>query len=141
MNGKHIFYGKLLGLMVIAGVLLVSLSRPGFAEEPYDEETYGPESPIIWTKPVTAVLFKHQRHTMEAGLECDSCHDDIFQMEAGSAQENDDFTMESLYQGKYCGVCHDGETAFSSKSRCTSCHLGVQQYKKLTGETVKHDGH
>ncbi len=141
MNKRHISFGKLLAPMVIAGALLLALNRPGLAEEKYDEETYGPQSPIIWTKPVTAVIFKHKRHTMEAGLECDSCHDGIFQMEAGSAQENDDFTMASLYAGKYCGACHDGETAFSSKSRCTSCHLGVQQYKNLTGGAQQHSGH
>ena len=141
MNGRYIFFGKLLGLIVIAAAILVTLSRPGLADEPYDEETYGPASPIIWTKPVTAVIFKHKRHTLEAGLECDSCHDDIFQMEAGSAAENDDFTMESLYNGKYCGACHDGDTAFSSKSRCTSCHIGVQAYQKLTGAAEKHEGH
>ena len=141
MNGRHIHFGKLLGLMVIAGTLLVAFSRPGLAEEPYDEETYGPETPIIWTKPVTAVVFTHKRHTMEAGLECDSCHDEIFEMEAGSAEEKDDFTMASLYEGKYCGSCHDGETAFASSSRCTSCHIGVQAYKKRTGGPATHGGH
>jgi len=134
MNNKHIFLGKLIGLVVIAGTFLVLLSRPGLAEEPYDEEAYGPETPITWTKPVTAVVFTHKRHTMEAGLECDSCHDEIFEMEAGLAAENDDFNMASLYEGKYCGACHDGDTAFSSNSRCTACHIGVQAYNK------KHSG-
>jgi len=142
MNGRHILFGKLLGLMVITGVLLVALNRPGIAEEAYDEETYGPASPIMWTKPVTAVIFNHKRHTMEAGLECDSCHDGIFNMEAGSAAENDDFTMDSLYKGKYCGACHDGQTAFASSSRCTSCHIGVQAYQKRTGTApAAHGGH
>ncbi len=141
MNGRHILFGKLFGLMLIAAIVMVSLSRPCAADEPYDEETYGPESPIIWTNPVTAVVFKHKRHTMEAGLECDSCHDDIFEMEAGSAQEQEDFNMESLYAGKYCGSCHDGDTAFSSNSRCTSCHIGVQAYKKLTGSGEQHGDH
>jgi len=128
MNGRHIFFGKLLGMMVITGLLLASLNLPSYADEPYDEETYGPETPITRTKPVTAVVFTHKRHTLEAGLECDSCHDDIFQMEAGLSAENDDFNMASLYAGKYCGTCHDGETAFSSNSRCTACHIGVQAY-------------
>lgn len=141
MNGRHILFGKLLGLMVIAGILMVGLSRPSFADEPYDEETYGPESPIIWTNPVKAVVFRHQRHTMEAGLECDSCHDDIFQMEAGASEEKEDFTMASIYEGKYCGGCHDGETAFAANSRCTACHIGVQGYNKLNGNEETHGGH
>ncbi|MDH4320011.1 MAG: cytochrome c3 family protein [Desulfobulbaceae bacterium] len=141
MNNRHIFFGKLLGPLVIAGALMLTLNHPVSAEQPYDEDTYGPAAPILWTKPVTAVIFNHKRHTMEAGLECDSCHDGIFQMEAGSAEGNDDFTMDSLYKGKYCGACHDGQTAFASNSRCTSCHIGVQAYQKRIGGQKAPKGH
>ena len=131
---------KIVTLIILSLALFmyaaVSLSNQSAEEqEPYDEDTYGPEAPIIWTKPVKAVIFNHKTHTMDAGMDCDSCHDDLFEMEAGVAEEADDFTMESLYEGNYCGACHDGDTAFASNTRCTSCHIGVRGYARLTGES------
>jgi c(7)-type cytochrome triheme protein len=55
-------------------------------------------------------------------------------MEAGVAEENEDFTMVSLYDGGYCGSCHDGDTAFASDTRCTACHIGVRGHARLVGE-------
>ncbi len=103
-------------------------------EEAYDEDTYGPANPIVWTKPVKAVVFYHKRHTMDAGLSCDSCHNgEMFEMAAGTAEGNADFTMASLYKGKYCGACHDGQMAFASNTRCTTCHIGVKGFNRLNG--------
>ena len=39
--------------------------------------------------------------------------------------------MASLYEGNYCGACHDGDTAFASNTRCTACHIGVNGYERL----------
>jgi c(7)-type cytochrome triheme protein len=120
---------SLLTFLVFGAVLFIYGGQA--VGEEYDEETYGPEAPIIFVKPVKAVDFSHKVHTMGAGLECDSCHDSIFQMEAGNAEQNDDFTMESLYAGKYCGACHDGDMAFASNKRCTFCHIGVKGFERL----------
>ncbi len=112
----------------------------GIAIGSEDEEDY-PQEPIIFTKPVKAVIFDHKIH-IENGLDCDSCHDEPFEMAAGTAEENKDFNMKSLYEGKYCGQCHDGETAFASNTRCTLCHIGVKGYNRLTGVKPKgHGGH
>lgn len=90
----------------------------------YDEDTYGPARMMVWNKPVPRVTFSHKVHTMDAELECDSCHDDLFEMEAGTVEEKDDFNMASFADGNYCGACHDGDTAFSANdsSMCASCH-------------------
>lgn len=88
---------------------------------------------IHFSKPVTGVLFSHARHVDELGLECDACHEGLFAYEAGAAEANDDFTMKSLAEGNYCGACHDGDTAFSSETRCASCHEGVKGYKRALG--------
>jgi len=132
---------KILLLMVLGGFLLtgaiLSAEEKKAADSEYDEDTYGPEAPIVWTKPVESVVFQHKTHTMDAGLDCDSCHDDIFVMEAGAAQENDDFTMASLYEGNYCGSCHDGSTAFASDTRCTTCHIGVRGHARMMGGESK----
>ncbi len=129
--------GLLLGIFLLAGFLLhalPSLSQEGGEAE---EEADYPTEPIIFTKPLKAVLFDHRLHVEEAGLSCEDCHDEVFEMEAGSTQENEDFTMESLYQGKYCGVCHDGESAFASNTRCATCHIGVMGYQRLTGSPAE----
>ncbi len=99
---------------------------------------------VIFTRPVKAVVFDHKVHVEDQGLECDSCHDDPFEMAAGTAEENEDFNMEALYQGKYCGTCHDGETAFASDTKCTTCHIGVKGYNrinKIGEEAEEGDGH
>lgn len=88
--------------------------------------------PIIYDKPVRGVIFSHKDH-VEKGLSCEMCHDALFTMQAKKAQENDDFTMDSLYKGKYCGACHNGSMAFASNTRCATCHIGVKGEKRMTG--------
>lgn len=129
-----------IALFVLCGVLAAS-DKTSATEEEYDEDTYGPLAPIIWTKPVRTVIFNHKTHTMEAGLDCDSCHDDLFEMEAGAAEQNEDFTMATLYDGGYCGACHDGSTAFASNTRCTTCHIGVRGHARLVGGSEKSEQH
>ena len=126
----------ILGVLLLSGVWLMAADEKP-AAEPYDEDTFGPEAPIIWDKPVKSVVFDHKIHTQVNELSCDSCHDDLFTMEAGAAQENEDFTMETLYNGGYCGACHDGSTAFASNKRCTSCHIGVRGKARLVGGEAK----
>ncbi len=104
-------------------------------EEEYDEDTYGPEAPIIWMHPVKGVAFVHKIHTMDAGLDCDACHDDFFEMEAGAAEEKEDFIMETIYEGGYCGACHDGDSAFAANTQCATCHIGVMGAMRENGET------
>ncbi len=92
-----------------------------------------PEERIVWSKPVKAVVFHHQLHTDEYGLECDSCHNEVFAMKSGTAEQSPFFTMKSLYKGQYCGKCHDGETAFASNTLCNTCHIGKKGYNRLMG--------
>lgn len=81
---------------------------------------------ITYTKPVRAVIFSHKLHAEKKGLTCDLCHPAFFEMQALKVQGNADFNMQSLYQGKYCGACHNGTMAFASNTRCASCHVGVK---------------
>lgn len=135
---KKILLLMVLGVFVLSGLMLNASEVQVKADDSdYDEDEYGPLAPVIWTKPVKSVVFEHKVHTMGAGLDCDSCHDELFEMEAGVAEENDDFTMESLYDGGYCGACHDGETAFASNTRCTTCHIGVRGHARLVGGAGK----
>ena len=131
---KKLLLVVVLGVAVLSGALVLADNKA--VEEDYDEDTYGPKAPVIWVKPVRSVIFDHKIHTMQGGLECDSCHDDLFQMEAGAAQENDDFTMATMYDGGYCGACHDGSTAFAANTRCTACHIGVRGHNRLQGDAA-----
>lgn len=92
-----------------------------------------PADPIVWTEPVKAVTFSHKDHTEEFGLDCDSCHNSAFAMKSGAAVKSNNFTMDALYKGQFCGACHDGDTAFASNTRCTTCHIGVKGYNRMMG--------
>ena len=92
------------------------------ADEKYDPDTYGPEAPIVWEKPARAT-FLHKTHTMDAGLECSACHDDLFAMESKEESKRETFTMEEMAKGKYCGACHNGNDAFDVSTQCASCHF------------------
>lgn len=99
-----------------------------------------PEAPIVYDKPVRGVIFSHKAH-MDKGLSCEMCHNRLFEMQAKKAQENSDFVMESLYQGKYCGACHNGTLAFASNTRCATCHIGVKGEDRLKAGTTGKKGH
>jgi len=96
---------------------------------------------IVYEKPVKGVVFSHKIHVEEKGLSCDMCHNRLFEM-GKVAQDKADFVMESLYQGKYCGACHNGTLAFASNSRCATCHIGVKGQKRLSnGDKQEKKGH
>ncbi len=88
---------------------------------------------ILYTKPLESVIFSHQDHVRK-GLSCSTCHSGLFEMEALNVQKNKDFTMDSLYQGKYCGACHNGKKAFASDTQCARCHVG--SFAKATGKDI-----
>lgn len=99
---------------------------------------------VVFNKPVKTVTFNHKGH-VEMGLDCASCHDREFEMRLGAAEERPEkFTMEALYAGKYCGVCHNGSDAFASNTRCTTCHIGVKGFERayaapaVTGDKKGH---
>lgn len=91
---------------------------------------------VIFNHPVKAVVFGHKEH-VALGLDCASCHDKAFEMRKGAAEEHPEkFTMRALYAGKYCGVCHNGNIAFASNTRCTSCHIGVKGLERMLSESA-----
>ena len=96
---------------------------------------------ILYTKPLMSVLFSHKVHAEDMGMGCDMCHPDLFEMAANTAENNDDFTMQGLYDGKYCGACHNGQMAFASNTQCARCHIGVKGYNKIKGIGEQKGGH
>ncbi|WP_310598972.1 c(7)-type cytochrome triheme domain-containing protein [Desulfobulbus sp.] len=91
---------------------------------------------IVFNRPVKGVVFTHKAH-VDMGLDCASCHDKAFEMRKGAAEEElGKFNMRALYAGKYCGVCHNGNIAFASNTRCTSCHIGVKGVEKMLNKAA-----
>ena len=80
---------------------------------------------ITYETPVR-VVFDHELH-LDAGMECDSCHDELFAEEALAVEAEGDFNMATFKEGKYCGACHDGETSFHIYSQCESCHAAPKE--------------
>ena len=130
----------LLSIAFIAAVL-ISPAQLSASEE---EDSHGGD--IVYTLPLKAVLFSHKTHVEDVGFDCDTCHDDIFEMVPSTGEKNKDrvffegkYCMKALNEGKYCGSCHDGDTAFSADSQCARCHIGVKGYNRLYGKDTGDD--
>ncbi len=61
------------------------------------------------------IIFSHEKHTVWNG--CEGCHPDIF---PSVKKGTNAFSMFQIYNGEYCGVCHD-KVAFPL-IECQRCH-------------------
>ena len=54
----------------------------------------------------------------DKGLKCTDCYTKVFPMKKGTK-----ITMAEINEGKYCGVCHNGQRAFKSseQANCEKC--------------------
>jgi c(7)-type cytochrome triheme protein len=64
------------------------------------------------------VVYSHDSHITKAGLKCSDCHYKIYKM----AKMQLKATMADMQNGISCGVCHNGQKAFSVKTNCNKCH-------------------
>ena len=70
------------------------------------------------------VVFPHWFHRLR--FTCNVCHNEAgFKMRAGS----NDISMADIIDGKFCGMCHNGQIAWSPEY-CYRCHSG---YPGLAG--------
>lgn len=67
------------------------------------------------TKEMPFVRFSHYAHTL--WLDCSNCHPTPFEQKTGSTS----ITMDDIFRGKYCGMCHD-RVAFITFFSCQRCH-------------------
>jgi len=64
------------------------------------------------------VIYPHWFHRIR--FRCKVCHGELgFEMKAGA----NDVTMAEIIDGKFCGMCHNGEIAWSTE-HCDICHSG-----------------
>jgi c(7)-type cytochrome triheme protein len=64
---------------------------------------------------MTPAIFSHQLHM--SMFACNNCHTAIFKYKKGASG----MKMDDIYKNKFCGSCHNGQTAFAS-SECQRCH-------------------
>lgn len=69
--------------------------------------------------PMGKVIFDGSVHAEKVGT-CKDCHKvGMFQaMKKGSVS----IKMADMYEGKYCGFCHDGKITFDLAANCGRCH-------------------
>jgi c(7)-type cytochrome triheme protein len=72
---------------------------------------------------VRPVVFPHWFHRIR--FRCKVCHHELgFEMRAGA----NDVRMSDIAEGRFCGTCHDGRTAWGA-DRCDLCHSGLPGLK------------
>ncbi|MEC4676004.1 MAG: c(7)-type cytochrome triheme domain-containing protein [Nitrospirota bacterium] len=64
---------------------------------------------------ISRAVFSHETHT--AMFDCDRCHTSVFKFRQGGSG----MKMDDIYQGKFCGSCHNDRMAFGPMS-CKKCH-------------------
>ncbi|MFQ3573553.1 MAG: c(7)-type cytochrome triheme domain-containing protein [Thermodesulfovibrionales bacterium] len=81
-----------------------------------------PKRELVYTLKggVPPAYFGHDLHTKM--FKCEDCHNKHFPMKMRGSGMN----MQKMYEGKYCGACHNGRLSFDVKVDCVKCHY----YKK-----------
>lgn len=100
--------GFLIGLVILAvGAPVIGAAFPSAVRIPRRQTTHPNSLP--------AALFSHRTH---GSLVCFACHPSTF------PQAPVAFTHVDMKQGRFCGHCHDGRTAFAvSVTPCGICHV------------------
>lgn len=78
---------------------------------------------LVFNKGALPVRYNHEAHAKRFG--CRECHPGLFLMKAGTAE----VTMKEIYNGAYCGACHDGARAFPA-TECAKCHPSIKGFSK-----------
>lgn len=99
-------------LLILMSLLLFNISMP-MAE--YGDVILNKRAEKEGMRPV---IFPHWFHRMR--FRCKVCHHELgFEMRAGA----NDITMDRIIDGEFCGMCHNGEVAWSVEN-CELCHSG-----------------
>ena len=117
-NAIHIYktHKHILALLLL--LLNIIILSPVAAE--YGDVVLNKRAELAEMRPV---IFPHWFHRMR--FRCKVCHHELgFQMKAGS----NDINMVDIIDGKFCGMCHNGDIAWTVEN-CDLCHSGVPGLK------------
>jgi len=99
--------------LVFALLLLLAWAWPAHAE--YADVVLNEAAEKGGVRPV---VFPHWFHRIR--FRCKVCHSELgFKMRAGA----NEVLMTDIIDGKFCGMCHNGQVAWSV-DRCDLCHSG-----------------
>ena len=102
-------------VLAMSVVLIALLARPCTAAQAdfvMKRTTTDPSA-----KEIPVSVFPHQLHRVL--FKCYVCHESIFKMKAHA----NTITMDGVFNGKFCGVCHNGKTSFAADfGSCDRCH-------------------
>lgn len=100
-------------------ILLLTSVMPGNqAMAEYGDVVLNNTSKAVGMNPV---IFPHWVH--RAKYSCRACHESLgFKMKVGTSG----ITMQKIFAGEYCAVCHNGKTAFET-AKCQLCHSGKKE--------------
>ena len=117
-RGRHAARGLRTALLVVAAVALAVL--PAEAPAEYGDVVLNKRSEKAGVLPV---VFPHWFHRIR--FRCKVCHSELgFKMRAGA----NDVLMASIIDGKFCGMCHNGQIAWGAE-QCDLCHSGKRGVK------------
>ena len=102
--------------VLIYALLTLCLLFPVVSHAEYGDVVFNKHSETEGMRPV---IFSHWFHRIR--FRCKVCHNELgFKMRAGG----NDITMGKIIDGKYCGMCHNGEISWTVEN-CDLCHSGL----------------
>ncbi|HEX9180452.1 MAG TPA: c(7)-type cytochrome triheme domain-containing protein [Burkholderiales bacterium] len=102
---------------MLAGLIVLGMA-PAAAE--YGDVLINKRSDQEGMRPV---VFPHWFHRIR--FRCKVCHNELgFKMRAGA----NDVLMADIIDGRFCGMCHNGDIAWSPEN-CDLCHSGTPGLK------------
>ncbi len=108
-NGINWIRAEREGLISLKDTLEKSSGVKKMSLEEMPDTTIKPDEPEM-----PRIIFSHDKHAVWNG--CDICHPSIF----GDKKTSPKFTMEEIFDGKFCGTCH-GKVSFPTLD-CRRCH-------------------
>jgi c(7)-type cytochrome triheme protein len=112
LGGAKVMRGALVLAIAAAVILLTSY---GYVAAVEGDVVFSRRGGVSAEIPVA--VFPHWVH--RARFRCYVCHTAIFEMKAGA----NPVSMDAIGQGKYCGTCHNGKSAFAvGFDTCIRCH-------------------
>lgn len=140
-----VFSGKIalaLWAFLLLGMIAIGLTRPGnnvaVAEQeevesrsadPFGQELVLPENFVFPAGEDSPgpVTFSHENHMAFQELpNCNTCHSGSFRIIKADQSSRERLFMEPMYEGKSCGLCHNGKDAFDVQEDCETCHISEQ---------------
>ena len=107
---KGFFWALTLVFAVTLGVVFSGQGRAEYGDLVLDRKIDSMRKANV--KPV---VFPHWFHRIR--FKCKVCHEDIFIIRKGA----NDINMKAIMEGKFCGRCHNGLTAWEPLY-CDRCH-------------------